>query len=872
LNDAGGVQADTTAKVDALLNPRNVVILGATDRPGNWAQRVWRNLARYGFQGPVYPFNPGRASVWDTRCYRSFAELPERPDHLVVLIPAAVVPQALADGAAAGARSATVMTSGFGEAGDAASADLERRLRAVIADTGIAVSGPNCLGNLNAFACFMTMPDDRQQRLAPGPVAIIGQSGGLAMAIKRTLEERGVDTGAVITSGNESGLTTADYIAYFASQPEIKVIVSYLESVHHAPAFLDACRTARAAGKPVVVVKLGASDHGREAALAHTGRLAGSMEAFDAVAGPAGVIRVRNLDGVVEAVEYAVHAPMPRGAGLGAITFSGGLRGMLLDAASAHGLSFAPLSRATYKKLESLLSVGTIIGNPLDAGFAALTSQDAYLKCVEILLDDPRIDLLLLQEELPRGPGTEKKEANLAAVNEIAARAAKPIAFVTMISHGLTDYARALRAKLPHLAFLQEIDKSLATARAITDYAERVRETVPPSARFASTSPSRGGGKRTAELDKILSRAAAQRTLSEIDSKRLLKAYGIASPKEGLSRSEREAVSLANKIGFPVVAKIVSAELAHKSDIGGVMLGLKTAAEVRAAYKRLTGPVARRARVKPDGVLVAEQISDGLELVLGMNRDPEMGPVILFGAGGIELELARDVALAAPPLDKRAAEVLIARTRVSHLIQGYEAKRRTIKTRWSRRCSGSRSSWWMPVRASRPSTSIALLKRRGSVALDALVVLPGIHVRTMMMPDAWSEDLLWQAQRALELGRTLCSCNGYYHALWGTLRATGVMGSLKSEETLLASLVLPFIRDHARVMIAGSADPGVLCAVGRVYGPRSPNITIIDRCAAPLQLIREFAAAKQLTCRTLNADLLELDGRDVGPDRLALYA
>ena len=716
MNDLGVIGADATAKVHALLNPRNVVILGATDRPGNWAQRVWRNLKRYGFQGPIYPYNPGRDSVWETRCYRSFAELPEPPDHLVVLIPAGAVPQALADAAAAGARSATVMTSGFGEAGDELSAALDRRLRGVIADTGIALSGPNCLGNMNAFARFMTMPDDRQQRVSAGPVAIIGQSGGLAMAIKRTLEERGVDTGTVITSGNESGLTTADYIAYFASQPEIKVIVSYLESVHDAPAFLAACRTARTAGKPVVVVKLGASDDGREAALAHTGRLAGSMEAFDAVALPAGVIRARNLDGVVEAVEYAVHAPMPRGAGLGAITFSGGLRGMLLDAASAHGLKFPPLARATEKKLEALLTVGTHIGNPLDAGFAALTSQDAYLKCVEILLDDPGIDLLLLQEELPRGPGTEKKEANLAAVNEIAARARKPIAFVTMISHGLTDYARALRAKLPHLAFLQEIDKSMAAARAIIDYDERSRAPKP----VRTVAPKKAKG----ELEKILSRTRGQRTLSEIDSKTLLKAYGITSPKEGLAHSEGDAVSLAKKVGFPVVAKIVSAELAHKSDIGGVVLGLKSAAEVRAAYKRLMGPVAKRARVKPDGALIAEQISDGLELVLGMNRDPEMGPVILFGAGGVELELNRDVALAAPPLDKRAAEALIARTRVSQLIAGYRGKPALDKDALIKALFGlSQLVIDAGPRVESIDVNPFLLKRRGGIALDALVVL-----------------------------------------------------------------------------------------------------------------------------------------------------
>jgi len=726
LNDAGFAGTDANAKVHALLNPRNVVILGATDKTGNWAQRVWRNLKRYGFERPIYPFNPGRESVWDARCYRTFAELPEKPDHLVVLIPANAVPDALADAAAAGARSATVMTSGFGEAGDAAGAALERRLRDVIARTGLALSGPNCLGNMNAFAQFMTMPDDRMQRVAPGPVAIIGQSGGLAMAIKRTLEERGVDTGVVITSGNESGLTTADYIAYFAAQPEIKAIVSYLESVHDAPAFLAACRTARASGKAVIVVKLGASDDGRKAALAHTGRLAGSMAAFDAVAGPAGVIRVRNLDGVVEAVEYAVHAPMPKGRGLGAITFSGGLRGMLLDAACAQGLAFAPLAPATRTQLQALLTVGTTIGNPLDAGFAALTSQDAYLKCVEILLDDPGIELLLLQEELPRGPGTEKKEANLAAVNEIAARARKPIAFVTMISHGLTDYARALRAKLPHLAFLQEIDKSLATARAIIDYAEHAREAErsPPCAPRSELDSSPVNGRGKAALDRVLRGASGREVLNEVDSKKLLKAYGISSPREGLARSERDAVSLAKKIGFPAAAKIVSAELAHKSDIGGVVLGITSAAEVRAAYKRLMGLAARRAKVEPEGVLIAEQIAGGLELVLGMHRDPEMGPVIVFGAGGTELELARDVALAPPPLDARAAKALVMRTRASHLIRGYRGKPPFDMDALVGALTGL-SQLVMDAGARLTSIDVNpfLLKRRGGVALDALVVL-----------------------------------------------------------------------------------------------------------------------------------------------------
>jgi acetyltransferase len=638
---------------------------------------------------------------------------------LVVLIPAPAVPDALAEGARAGARSATVMTSGFDEADGEAAIELTARLKHVIAETGLAVSGPNCLGNLHAAAHLMTMPDDRPQKLAAGPVAIIGQSGGIAMAIKRTLEERGVDTGSAITSGNETGLTTADYIAYFAQAPGVKAIVSYLESVHDADAFLAACRLARAAGRPVVVVKLGASKDGREAALAHTGRLAGSMEAFDAVAGAAGVIRARNLDQAVELAEYFVHAPPPRGAGLGAITFSGGLRGMLLDAAASHGLRFSPLTDETRARIETLVTVGTIVGNPLDAGFAALTSQDAYLRSIETLLADPGIDTLLLQEELPRAPGTERKEANLRAVNEIAARAGKPIAFVTMISHGLTDYSRALRAELPNVAFLQEIDKSLETVRSVIDYSSRLmgrRNKPGDGGRVA------GGMKRKRSLAKAL---AASRTgaLSEVQSKALLKSYGIATPFEAVAHSEREALSIAKDIGFPVVAKAVSRALAHKSDAGAVKLNLNSAKVVRAAYAEIA-TIAERARIALDGVLIAEQLSDGLELVLGLHRDPEMGAVILFGAGGVELELHRDVALGALPLDKGSALALIARTRVARLIEGYRGKppldRKALVKALLALSQFARDAG---PRLESVDINPFLLRRRGAIALDALVVL-----------------------------------------------------------------------------------------------------------------------------------------------------
>jgi len=699
------------AGVEALLNPNNIVILGATDRPGNWAQRVWRNLRRYNFEKPIYPFNPNREAVWETRCYRNFAELPEAPDHLVLLISAHAVPDALADAARYGARSATIMTSGFDESEDEAAVQAASNLRDVLRETGLAVSGPNCLGNLNAAASLMSMPDDRPQRLAPGPVAIVGQSGGIVMSIKRTLEERGVDTGIAVTSGNEMGLTTADYILYFANRPDIKVIVSYLESVRDADAFLSACREAQAIGKPVVVVKLGVSDGGRAAALAHTGRLAGSMEAFDAVAGAAGVIRAKNLDAAVEIVEYLVHAPLPRGAGLGAVTFSGGLRGMLLDAAAAHGLKFPPLSKSSLRNLELIVTAGTVIGNPLDAGFAALTSQDAYLRSVETLLADPGIEILLLQEELPRGPGTERKETNLKAVNAIAAQANKPIAFISMISHGLTDYSRALRTELPKVAFLQEVDKSLASVRAVIERVVRVRPPVSPAA--STPKPKR-------HLEKLRTRSGA---LNEVESKALLKAYGIAAPKEVIARDERGAASLAKKIGFPVVAKAVSAALPHKSDSRAVILNLNSQKEVRAAFRRIIA-AGKRASVVLDGVLIAKQVTDGIELALGLHRDPEMGAVILFGAGGLQLELHRDVAFAAPLLDEAAADELISRTRVARLIDGYRGSKPFDRNALVKALIAlSQLAMDAGSRIQSVDVNPFLLQRRGGIALDALVVL-----------------------------------------------------------------------------------------------------------------------------------------------------
>lgn len=656
---------ESKKKVEALTAPSNAVLVGASDRPGSWAARVWRNLHKYQFPGPVYSINPRRDTIWDQPCYPDFKSLPEAPDHLVVLVPAAGVAESLRAGAAAGARSATVFSSGFGEAYDTEAAGLGRELAAVIAETGLAVSGPNCMGNVCAKTRFVTFPEDRMLTVKEGPVAMVGQSGGMMLFANGALNERGVVAEYLITSGNEAGLSVGDYIAFFADQPELKVIVIYVEAVSNLETFKAACRMARAAGKHIVALKLGQSEGGREAALAHTGSLAGSIEAFDAVAGEAGVVRADTLDDVVEMTELLSYTGAPRGRNLGAITLSGAFRGLLLDGAERNGLHFRPLEAATTEKLNAILGVGSLVGNPTDGGYGVLTSADNYINSIDAMQADPNVDIVLVQEKIPLEAGSGRAESYVRLLEDYAAtRAKKPIAFCAPTSHGHTDFSRALRATAPHVSFLQEANKAL---RAIAAMARR--EELERLARSAEGAPPQRTPEQSALIERLRARAGSEAAaLNEFESKEVLRAYGIATPKEELAASLAEALAAAGRIGYPVVLKAVSQTLTHKSDAGAVALNLATPEQLRGAYERMTAKLAGETL---DGTLVGQFVTGGLELVLGLHRDREMGLIVMAGAGGVLLELMKDVAFCAPPVSRDKALDLLARTQAGQLIRGY---------------------------------------------------------------------------------------------------------------------------------------------------------------------------------------------------------
>src|SRR5436190_8071168 len=520
--------SDIVKSIHAMLHPRNIVLVGATDKPGNYAERIWNNLIKYKFEGGLYPVNAKRETIWGVPCYKDFASLPDKPDHVLVLVPARFAVQVIRDAAAAGARSATIVTSGFDELQDDESQRLAVELEQAVRETGLAVTGPNCLGNLSSGERLFTNIDERPVQMVAGPVAVVGQSGAVIMVVRQALEDRGIDVGYMVTTGNEVGLETPDFMSYFAADPSIGVIVVYLEGVRNTKSFRDACKAARANGKPIIALKLGASEGGRAAAMAHTGALAGSIETFDAISTREGVIRVRGLDELIETTECFVHADTPKGNRLAGVSLSGGKRGLLIDAFYSAGLNFAPLSANASGQLAKMLGPGSIVGNPLDAGFAAVVDPSVYMKSIKIMIDDPDTDIVIIDSELPKAPH-ELRERSLRAVNEMAGHANKPVIYISAMSIGFTEFTKGLRESLPNIAILQGMDRAVGAIKSLIEYAD-LRKEVPDI--VSSSTPS-----ARATLEKALKSANGAAALDEVASKKLLQAYGIPVSKEEIAQT-----------------------------------------------------------------------------------------------------------------------------------------------------------------------------------------------------------------------------------------------------------------------------------------------------------------------------------------------
>ncbi|MBX9759591.1 MAG: acetate--CoA ligase family protein [Beijerinckiaceae bacterium] len=647
-----------TKNIDALFAPRNVALVGASDK--NWSARVWENLQRFGFQGAVYPINPGRDSIWGVRCYASLDDLPEPADHLALFLPADQSLQLLEQGGKLGARSATLYAAGFGEGDDAAGRARAEKLRAILDMYGIAATGPNCMGLAVGASGFCTIPDEQIERLAPGPIAVLTQSGMLVQTLSRGVSDAGHTISCIVSCGNQTGLTFADYIDRLADDDRLRVIACYVESVIDGPRFIAAAKKARQCGKTVILVKSGESPAAQAATLAHTGALAGNIAVFDAFAREAGIVRLDNLEDMVEAAAFLATMDRPRGKGVAVMTNSGALRSLATDAADRFGVTLAPLASQTGERILAALPDADV-SNPLDTKSTLGSSE--YIACIEALHDDPNVDVLLLAEELPRHAGIERKIRNFAALDEWAAnRRKKPVAMFSPLSLRETPHMRELRDRFHVLPMLRDLGKTIRTIGRIVAAAPRSASAHTP---VAAPAPALASQLRLRARD-----LSNPTPLNEADSKALLSAYGLATPREEIAAGPSQAAAAAQRIGFPVVLKAVCASLPHKSDAGLVLLGLHNAEAVESAARTLATRCASMG-AELEGLLVAQQISGGVEMVLGLHRDPEMGPVVMVGLGGVWLELFKDVAFAPPGLSEADALAAIHETKAASLLAGY---------------------------------------------------------------------------------------------------------------------------------------------------------------------------------------------------------
>ena len=650
-------QATPGTGLDAFFKARGVAVIGASEDITKIGGRPVHLLRKYGYAGPVYPINPKGGTLQGLQAYPSILDTPTAPDLAILAVPVGATLQAVQDCATRGVRGVIVLTSGFAEAGPEGAA-LQARLVAVARHRGMRLLGPNCLGTVNVTDALVGSFSIALEQSMPqaGHVGIVSQSGNIGSFTMQNMARRGLGVSRFIATGNEADVDVADGIASLASDPETRIVLCCMETCRDAGRLVVALEAARRAGKPVIVLKIGATAQGQAAAASHTGALAGSDAVFDAVFRRYGVLRVRSLEALLDighAASRLMPHRLPTSRAVTLVAASGGFGIMMADAMSNAGMVMPELAEATRARIrEAVPTAGT--NNPVDASAQMSSRPDILLKMLGALLDDPGrgslVLLLALSLYNPRLRGVY-----LEALAQV--RASHPERLLAIISNGPADAVAEIDAL--GIPVFPTIDAAASGMAGLAQLG-RLACLSPPAAYDGPVEP----------VDPAVFR-------NEFFAKRALAAAGIDVPHEEVVASADDAVRSARGIGYPVVLKIASEDIAHKTEIGGVALGLRDDAAVREAYERLrtnAGLHAPAARI--DGVLVAPMAGGGVELIAGVSRDPVFGPVVMVGIGGIHAEILKDVAVQVAPVSEAEALDMLRSLRMFPLLDGVRGQPR----------------------------------------------------------------------------------------------------------------------------------------------------------------------------------------------------
>ncbi|WP_417435883.1 acetate--CoA ligase family protein [Hoeflea sp.] len=638
-----------TSAFSSLLAPNSVALVGASEDPTRIGGRPLRYLKASGFRGAVLPVNPKRETVQGLPAYASISALPEVPDTAILAVPAHLIRQTVEECAQAGVKSAIVFSAGFAEAG-AEGERLQADMVAIARSSGMRLLGPNCLGVFNPsaayFGTFSVVLDN--ELIAPGPVGIVSQSGAYGAHIAHLARQRGLGISQWVTTGNECDIDVAETLDWMVQQPDTNVIMAYAEGVRDRDSFVAALERARKAEKAIIFMKTGRSDVGAEAAASHTASLAGSDAVFDAVLRQYGVYRaattVEQLD-VAYACASGIYPPTNR---VGIFTMSGGFGIQLADDAEAAGLDVAPMPEAAQDKLKEMLPYSSP-RNPVDATAQVVSNMDLLTKYVRAMITEGGYDIFTAI--LGTGPSSKSfadplRKALMAAMDGQEGKI-----------RGLTMSAPAeVVRQYENDGFLVYEDGS-ALARALGALvwlkqgfdASRNAVAVTPGQRFD----------------------LPEGPLSEADAKKILGEAGLSFPDERLVPVDGDVGEAASQLGFPVVLKICSPDIAHKTEVGGVAVNVRDADAARQAAQAILARAADHAPdAKIDGILVAPMALEGVETIVGVMQDPVLGPVVMFGLGGIFVEVLKDVTFRAAPFDQAEAMRMIREIRGFAMLEG----------------------------------------------------------------------------------------------------------------------------------------------------------------------------------------------------------
>lgn len=639
--------------LDALFNPRSVAVIGASADPNRIGGRPIDFSKKGGFAPPIYPVNPNQSEIQGLRAYPSLQVIPYDVDLAVIALPAAAVPDAIEAGIAKGVRAIMLFSAGFAEIDDAGKA-VQDAIRQRCAAAGIRLLGPNCLGVMNIatglICTFSTVLDNIWPRR--GRVSVVSQSGAFGAYAFGLAAERGIGFGKWIATGNEADVDVAECIAWLADDPDTGVIMAYIEGCRDGMKLRQALARARANRKPVIVMKAGATEAGATAVASHTGSLAGQDAVWDAVFREGGAHRAQTMDEYVDLAYACANDLFPEGPKLGIVTVSGGVGVLLADAGSRFGLEMPALPPAAQARIRDIIPFASPT-NPVDVTAQIINVFHEFGNFLGIMFESGGFhSVIIFLQQMGKTP----RHYDLFKGPLLEAR--KRYRQQLLVLCG--GYSVESRAEMESHGFLifEDPARAVAAVAGLVGFARRFAEPQkPPPVSTPSTALTGVQGNRGA--------------LDEAQSKRLLAAAGVPFLPERVARTRDEAVAAAGTLGFPVVLKVLSADIAHKSDAGGVELGLADAGAVASAWNRMMAAVSAAApSARVEGALVAPMIHGGVETVLGLLKDPVFGPVLMFGLGGVFVEIFRDVTFRLAPIDHDEAHAMIREIKGFPLLDG----------------------------------------------------------------------------------------------------------------------------------------------------------------------------------------------------------